>query len=178
MPARILNGIAIRDQIYAELKQEIAALSAAGIRPGLAAVLVGENPASQIYVRSKIAACEQLGLGSWQHTPPATVTTDEMLALVARAERARRRGRNPGAASSAAAGGHEARARSCGPGEGRGRVSSGESRAAGFGPRGTRGVHARRVHGNSAAQRHSAGGSRTPWSWGAATLSESRWRCC
>jgi methylenetetrahydrofolate dehydrogenase (NADP+)/methenyltetrahydrofolate cyclohydrolase len=82
LPARTLNGIAIRGQIYAELKQEIAALSAAGIRPGLAAVLVGENPASQIYVRSKIAACEQLGLGSWLHTPPATVTTDEMLALV------------------------------------------------------------------------------------------------
>ena len=81
--ARILNGSSIRDQIYAELQQEIAALGAAGIRPGLAAVLVGENAASQIYVRSKIAACEQLGLGSWLHTPPATVTTEEMLALVA-----------------------------------------------------------------------------------------------
>ena len=83
MPARILSGNAIRDQIYAELKQEIAALADAGIRPGLAAVLVGENPASQIYVRSKIAACEQLGLGSWMEAPPATVTTDEMLARVA-----------------------------------------------------------------------------------------------
>src|SRR3984885_1732573 len=81
--ARRLNGIPIRHEIYSELKQEIADLGAAGIRPGLAAVLVGENPASQIYVRSKIAACEQLGLGSWLHTPPATVTTDEMLALVA-----------------------------------------------------------------------------------------------
>src|SRR3981189_2424255 len=81
--ARILNGNAIRDQIYAELKQEIAALAAAGIRPGLAAVLEGENAASQIYVRSKIGACEQLGLGSWLHTPPATVSTAEMLALVA-----------------------------------------------------------------------------------------------
>jgi methylenetetrahydrofolate dehydrogenase (NADP+)/methenyltetrahydrofolate cyclohydrolase len=81
--ARILSGNAIRDQIYAELKQEIAALSAAGIRPGLAAVLVGENPASQIYVRSKVAACEQLGLGSWLLTPPASITTDELLALVA-----------------------------------------------------------------------------------------------
>ncbi len=84
MPARILSGIAIRDQIYAELKQEIAALGAAGIRPGLAAVLAGENAASQIYVRSKIAACEQLGLGSWMETPPATVTTEEMLARVAK----------------------------------------------------------------------------------------------
>ena len=83
MPARILNSIAIRDEIYGELKHEIAALSDAGIRPGLAAVLVGENPASLIYVRRKIATCEQLGLGSWLHTPPATVTTDELLALVA-----------------------------------------------------------------------------------------------
>ncbi len=83
MPARLLNGIVIRDQIYAELNQEIADLGTAGIRPGLAAVLVGENPASQIYVRSKIAACAQLGLGSWQLTPPATISTDELLALVA-----------------------------------------------------------------------------------------------
>src|ERR1700719_1606484 len=61
----------------------MAALSNEGIRPGLAAVLVGENPASQIYVRSKIAACEQLGIGSWMETPPATVTTEETLALIA-----------------------------------------------------------------------------------------------
>jgi methylenetetrahydrofolate dehydrogenase (NADP+) / methenyltetrahydrofolate cyclohydrolase len=81
--ARILSGTTIRDQIYSELQREIATLLAAGVRPGLAAVLVGENPASQIYVRSKIAACEQLGLGSWLLTPPATVTTEEMLALIA-----------------------------------------------------------------------------------------------
>jgi methylenetetrahydrofolate dehydrogenase (NADP+)/methenyltetrahydrofolate cyclohydrolase len=81
--ARILNGNAIRDQIYAELTQEIAALATVGIRPGLAAVLVGENAASQIYVRSKIAACEQLGLGSWLHAPSATVSTEEVLSLVA-----------------------------------------------------------------------------------------------
>jgi methylenetetrahydrofolate dehydrogenase (NADP+) / methenyltetrahydrofolate cyclohydrolase len=80
--ARILSGSAIRDQIYTELTQEIAALATAGIRPGLAAVLVGESAASQIYVRHKIAACEQLGLGSWLHTPPASVTTGEMLALI------------------------------------------------------------------------------------------------
>jgi methylenetetrahydrofolate dehydrogenase (NADP+)/methenyltetrahydrofolate cyclohydrolase len=80
--ARILSGNAIRDQIYVELKSEIAALASAGIRPGLAAVLVGDNPASQIYVRSKIAACEQLNLGSWMLTPPATVSTDALLAIV------------------------------------------------------------------------------------------------
>jgi methylenetetrahydrofolate dehydrogenase (NADP+) / methenyltetrahydrofolate cyclohydrolase len=82
VPARILSGNAIRDQIYGQLAQEIAALAEEGIRPGLAAVLVGENAASRIYVRSKIAACEQLGLGSWLHTPPASVSTEDLLALV------------------------------------------------------------------------------------------------
>jgi methylenetetrahydrofolate dehydrogenase (NADP+)/methenyltetrahydrofolate cyclohydrolase len=82
MTARILDGIKIRDEIFAELKSEVAEMTAAGIRPGLAAVLVGENPASQLYVKSKIAACEQLGIASWMHTPPATVTTRELLQLV------------------------------------------------------------------------------------------------
>lgn len=82
MTARILDGTKIRDLVFADLKSEIAALAAEGIRPGLAAVLVGENPASQLYVKSKISACEQLGLASWLHTPPASVTTVEMLKLV------------------------------------------------------------------------------------------------
>jgi methylenetetrahydrofolate dehydrogenase (NADP+)/methenyltetrahydrofolate cyclohydrolase len=82
MTARVLDGIKIRDEIFAELKNEIAGLTAEGLRPGLAAVLVGENPASQLYVRSKIAACEQLGLASWMHTPSASVTTDQLLRLV------------------------------------------------------------------------------------------------
>ncbi|HKV28323.1 MAG TPA: bifunctional 5,10-methylenetetrahydrofolate dehydrogenase/5,10-methenyltetrahydrofolate cyclohydrolase [Candidatus Acidoferrales bacterium] len=82
MSARILNGVAIRDQIYAELKQEIAELASMGIRPGLAAVLVGDDPASKIYVRSKIAACEELRLGNVHLTPPANTTTTELLAIV------------------------------------------------------------------------------------------------
>ena len=82
MTARILDGIKIRDEIFAELKTEIARLTAEGFRPGLAAVLVGENPASQLYVKSKIAASEQLGLASWMHTPPASITTEQMLRLV------------------------------------------------------------------------------------------------
>src|ERR1700726_1170056 len=82
MRARILDGAKIRDQVFADLADEIQRLGAQGIRPGLAAVLVGENPASQLYVKSKIAACEQIGLASWMHTPPATVTTDELLRLV------------------------------------------------------------------------------------------------
>jgi methylenetetrahydrofolate dehydrogenase (NADP+)/methenyltetrahydrofolate cyclohydrolase len=83
MTARILDGTKIRDLVFADLAEEIQRLGAQGIRPGLAAVLVGENPASQLYVKSKIAACEQLGLASWMHAPPATMTTDELLRLVA-----------------------------------------------------------------------------------------------
>jgi methylenetetrahydrofolate dehydrogenase (NADP+)/methenyltetrahydrofolate cyclohydrolase len=82
MTARILDGAKIRDEVFAELKGEVARLAGQNIRPGLAAVLVGENPASQLYVKSKIAACEQLGLASWMHTPPASITTDQLLRLV------------------------------------------------------------------------------------------------
>jgi methylenetetrahydrofolate dehydrogenase (NADP+) / methenyltetrahydrofolate cyclohydrolase len=82
LSARILNGNAIRDQIYGELTGEIAALAAAGILPGLAAVRVGDNPASKLYVNSKIAACEKLGLSSFLVTPPSTITTAELLAVV------------------------------------------------------------------------------------------------
>ena len=82
MTARILDGLKIRDEIFAELKEEVRLLTASGVRPGLAAVLVGENPASRLYVKSKIAACEQLALASWLLTPPASVTTQELLGVV------------------------------------------------------------------------------------------------
>jgi len=82
MTARILDGIKIRDQIFEELKDEVRVLTAAGIRPGLAAVLAGNNPASQLYVNSKIAACEQLGLSSGLITPSAETTTLDMLRVV------------------------------------------------------------------------------------------------
>lgn len=82
MSARILNGNAIRDQIYAELQAEIASLAAAGIKPGLAAVRVGDDPASKLYVNSKIAACEKLSLGSFHITPPASTTSEELLEIV------------------------------------------------------------------------------------------------
>ena len=72
----------IRDEMLAELKDEVAILSATGIRPGLAAVLVGDNPASQLYVKSKIAACEQIGMASGLVTPEASVSTMALLAVV------------------------------------------------------------------------------------------------
>jgi methylenetetrahydrofolate dehydrogenase (NADP+)/methenyltetrahydrofolate cyclohydrolase len=82
MPAIILDGLKIRDEIFAELKTELALLAGQGVRPGLAAVLVGENPASQIYVKSKIAACQQLGMAHWLHTPPASISTEALLNLI------------------------------------------------------------------------------------------------
>src|SRR5262249_22435467 len=82
MTARILDGLKIRDEIFAELKDEVRLLTSAGVQPGLAAVLVGENPASQLYVKSKIAACEQLGMASGLLTPDASVSTMDMLAVV------------------------------------------------------------------------------------------------
>jgi len=79
---RVLNGTAIADSIKAEVRAEVERLAPQGIRPGLAAVLVGHNPASEIYVRSKVKTCETLGLGSDLITPPETVTTQEMLDLI------------------------------------------------------------------------------------------------
>ena len=82
MAATILDGNKIRDQIKAELAEQILALKNAGITPGLAAVLVGENPASQIYVRSKVKTCESLGLYSEKIELPADTTEERLLALV------------------------------------------------------------------------------------------------
>jgi methylenetetrahydrofolate dehydrogenase (NADP+)/methenyltetrahydrofolate cyclohydrolase len=80
---KILDGVAIAAAIKREVAEEVKLLAAKGIRPGLAAVLVGHVPASEIYVRSKVQSCADLGLYSDLITPPDTVTTEEMLDLVA-----------------------------------------------------------------------------------------------
>ena len=80
---RVLDGVAIAAEIKAEVGTEVQQLVARGIIPGLAVILVGEVPASQIYVRSKVKTCGELGIYSEMLTPPETITTDEMLALVA-----------------------------------------------------------------------------------------------
>src|ERR1700744_4283023 len=80
---RILDGIAIAGQIKVEVAAEVKALAARGITPGLAVILVGEVTASQIYVRSKVKTCGELGIFSEMLTPPESTTTEEMLALVA-----------------------------------------------------------------------------------------------
>lgn len=82
MPATILDGTKIAQEIRAEVAAEAKTMAAAGIRPGLAVVLVGHNPASEIYVRGKVKACEEVGLYSEKLTPPESSTTAELLAVI------------------------------------------------------------------------------------------------
>jgi methylenetetrahydrofolate dehydrogenase (NADP+)/methenyltetrahydrofolate cyclohydrolase len=79
---RILDGKLIRDQILEELRPRVEALRAAGRPPKLAVVLVGEDPASQVYVKNKILACEKLGIASSKITPPADLSTDDLLGII------------------------------------------------------------------------------------------------
>lgn len=83
MAAKLILGKEISDSIYAELRGRIAALKARGITPGLAVVLVGEDPASQTYVRMKGKKCEELGMRSVQVLLPEGTTQAELLARVA-----------------------------------------------------------------------------------------------
>ena len=80
--AQILDGNRVRDEIKSELKPRVEVLAAAGRPPGLAVVLAGNNPASEIYVRNKIKACHDLGVYSESITPAGTVSTEEMLEVV------------------------------------------------------------------------------------------------
>jgi methylenetetrahydrofolate dehydrogenase (NADP+) / methenyltetrahydrofolate cyclohydrolase len=80
--ARILDGASVRDEILKELRPRVARLQAAGRPPGLAVILAGDNPASEIYVRNKIKASADLGICSEKHAPPATVSQQQILDLV------------------------------------------------------------------------------------------------
>src|ERR1039458_2412120 len=79
---QILDGNRVRDDIKSELKPRVDALAAHGRPPGLAVVLVGHNPASEIYVRNKIKTCHDLGIHSESIKPPDSITTLELLAIV------------------------------------------------------------------------------------------------
>src|SRR5579872_2227701 len=82
MAARILDGSKIANDIRGEVAAEVKSMSAGGVRPGLAVVLVGHNPASEMYVRGKVKACEEMGIYGEQHIPPETATTSELLRLI------------------------------------------------------------------------------------------------
>jgi methylenetetrahydrofolate dehydrogenase (NADP+)/methenyltetrahydrofolate cyclohydrolase len=82
MSATILDGVKIAQEIRTEVAAEVRALAAGGVRPGLAVVLVGHNPASEIYVRGKVKACEEVGLYSEKLTPPESASTSDLLAII------------------------------------------------------------------------------------------------
>jgi len=82
MSATILDGTKIAQEIRAEVAREVKTMAAAGVRPGLAVVLVGHNPASEIYVRGKVKACEEVSVYSEKLTPADSVTTDGLLAVI------------------------------------------------------------------------------------------------
>src|SRR5579864_4765440 len=83
MAATVLDGIRIASEIRAEVASEVKTMTAAGVRPGLAVVLVGHNPASEVYVRGKVKSCGEIGIYSEQFTPPEAVSTEELLELIA-----------------------------------------------------------------------------------------------
>ena len=82
MSALILDGTKIAQQIRSEVAAEVKTMAEAGVRPGLAVVLVGHNPASEIYVRGKVKACEEVGIYSEKLAPPESAATGELIALV------------------------------------------------------------------------------------------------
>src|SRR5215470_14771691 len=82
MAARILDGNKMAAEIRAEVGAEVHAMAAAGVRPGLAVILVGNNPASEIYVRGKVKSSEEVGIYSEKLTPAEDVTTGKLLELV------------------------------------------------------------------------------------------------
>lgn len=82
MAAKILDGKAVSQRIKEELKIEVEKLKASGIKPALAVIIVGEDPASKIYVRNKKLACEACGIKSLEYALPAGTTQEELLSLI------------------------------------------------------------------------------------------------
>ena len=79
---RLIDGKAVAQKVYAELREEIANLKSQGSIPGLAVILIGDDPASRAYVRAKDKMCRELGLHSVKLELPATTTQEELLARV------------------------------------------------------------------------------------------------
>ena len=80
--AKLIDGRAIAEKVYVDLRCEIAQLKSKGVTPGLAVILVGDNPASRAYVRSKDKMCRDLGLHSVKLELPALTTQSELLATL------------------------------------------------------------------------------------------------
>lgn len=83
MPAQLIDGKALAAKLRSELAGEAKRLTAAGHRPGLAVILVGDDPASAVYVRNKVKACEEVGIRSWQYNLPANTSEQALLERIA-----------------------------------------------------------------------------------------------
>jgi methylenetetrahydrofolate dehydrogenase (NADP+) / methenyltetrahydrofolate cyclohydrolase len=79
MTSKIINGVELSKELRLALQNKVASLRALGKTPGLAVILVGDNPASQVYVRNKVAACEQIGIHSVLDKAPANLSEDDLL---------------------------------------------------------------------------------------------------
>ena len=82
MAAILIDGAAIARELYADFKQRVKALGSRGVRPGLAAILIGDNPASEVYVRTKTRACAEVGVHSVQHRFGVDCTEREVVELI------------------------------------------------------------------------------------------------
>lgn len=83
MAAEVIDGKAIAAEVRAEVKERASALASSGVTPGLATVLVGEDPASKVYVSAKQKACAEAGIAVWDHPLSASTPEEELLALIA-----------------------------------------------------------------------------------------------
>ncbi|MEK6691898.1 MAG: bifunctional methylenetetrahydrofolate dehydrogenase/methenyltetrahydrofolate cyclohydrolase FolD [Nitrospirota bacterium] len=84
MTAKVLDGKAISEEIKAKIKVDVGRLKEKGVTPGLAVVLVGDNPASKVYVKNKQKACEAVGIYSEEHKLPEATTQEDLLSIVER----------------------------------------------------------------------------------------------
>ncbi len=87
MPATVIDGVAAAREIISGLKDRVAAFAKSSVRPGLAAVQVGENPASKIYLRNKVRACDEVGIHSEVHALPADCPQDQAIATLEKLNR-------------------------------------------------------------------------------------------
>ena len=102
--AAIIDGKAVAKEVQKQIKEEVEGLERRwGWAPGLAVVLVGDDPASHIYVRNKEKACQEVGIKSFEHLLPATIPEKELLALVHQLNKDKRRAWHPGTVAAAAA---------------------------------------------------------------------------
>jgi methylenetetrahydrofolate dehydrogenase (NADP+) / methenyltetrahydrofolate cyclohydrolase len=82
MTAELIDGVGIARRVRADWKARVERLAAQGVTPGLAVIIVGENPASQVYVRNKVRACGEMGIHSEEYRLPESATTGEVLAKI------------------------------------------------------------------------------------------------